>query len=60
MNSESLHKPFVKADRLTDVLTIMESLAQHARAAHLTEADELLAEIIALLLGKQSSNHQAN
>ncbi|TPG37719.1 hypothetical protein EAH89_29870 [Roseomonas nepalensis] len=38
------------AERLALALDATRALAEHARALHLTEADELLAGLLALLL----------
>ncbi|TPG36240.1 hypothetical protein EAH89_30410 [Roseomonas nepalensis] len=43
--------------RLQLALATTQALAEHARALHLTEADELLAGLLALLLA-QSATHE--
>lgn len=60
MDSESLHKPFDADENLAFALTVVEGLADYARAEHLTEADELLAQILALLLDNRSCSHRPN
>ena len=44
--------------RLRLALQTTEALAQYARAEHLTEADELLAGFLALLLAHGSTNQR--
>jgi hypothetical protein len=60
MNSESLHQPVDLDDRLADALMVVESLAEYARAEHLTKADELLAGILVLLVETRFSRRRYN
>ena len=59
-DSERLHEPGSSKERLTVALETTEALAAYARAEHLTEADELLADFIALLVTRSVSGHKGD
>ena len=57
-DSERLREPVSPEEWLTHGLKTSEALAAYARAEHLTEADELLTDPIALLVSRSALGHE--
>ena len=57
-DSDRLREPDSPEEWLTHGLKTSEALEAYARAEHLTEADELLTDLIALLVSRSALGHK--